>query len=328
MKVLVIGNGGWGTALAMTLDRNGHDVTVWGPFDHEIEAIKSCGENEPYLKGVTLPSSLNWTTDRSVAKEAELIVLVPPSRFLKTILKSFKEFIPASALIVSATKGFDEETFQRMSETAEGILGHPIAVLSGPSHAEEVARLIPTAVTIAHQDLAQAEKIQALFMGERFRAYTSTDVIGLELGGALKNVIAIAAGINDGMGLGDNSKAALMTRGLGEIARLADALGANPKTISGLSGMGDLIVTCASQHSRNRSVGERLGKGESLTEIMDSMKMVAEGVWNTAAAKELADKTGVEMPIVQEVYKVIHQEKDPRKAVLDLMGRTPKPEHN
>ncbi|MCF7818394.1 MAG: NAD(P)-dependent glycerol-3-phosphate dehydrogenase, partial [Kiritimatiellales bacterium] len=280
-----------------------------------------------YLPGVTIPASIQWTSDRAAAvKDAGLVVLVVPSRFYKPVVESFKPFIPASALVVSATKGLDEKTHERMSATAEHILARPVAVLSGPSHAEEVARGIPCAVAIAAENHDVAEQIQQLFVNDTFRVYTLDDVIGVELGGALKNVIAVAAGIGDGMGFGDNSKAALMTRGLAEITRLGVALGAKPETFSGLSGIGDLMVTCMTRHSRNRGVGERLGKGESLADIMGSMKMVAEGVWNCQAAKELADQLGVPVPITEQVNAVVHEGKDPRQAVMDLMARAPKPE--
>ncbi len=327
MKATVIGDGGWGTALAMVLARNGHEVTVWGPFSDYLEEIKLFNENVTYLPGVKVPPSIQWTADREEAvKEADLVVLVVPSRFYKEVVESFKPFLPASALIVSATKGLDEETHERMSEVAGAILEHSIAVLSGPSHAEEVARGVPCAVAIAATDHAVAEQIQQLFVNDTFRVYTLDDVIGVELGGALKNVIAIAAGIGDGMGFGDNSKAALMTRGLTEITRLGVALGAKPETFAGLSGIGDLMVTCMSQHSRNRGVGERLGKGESLDEIMASMKMVAEGVWNCQAAMELAAGLGISVPITEQVNAIVHEGKDPRKAVMDLMSRSSKAE--
>jgi glycerol-3-phosphate dehydrogenase (NAD(P)+) len=311
----------------MQLERNGNEVTVWGPFEDNLNMIRETGMNSTYLPGVTVPAGLKWTSDHASAVAGkDLIVLVVPSRFFSSVVTAFKSYLPAEALIVSATKGFDETTYQRMTELAEAVLGRPVAALSGPSHAEEVARNVPTAVTVAHPDMEYAEKIQQIFMGDTFRVYTSADVIGVELGGALKNVVALAAGINDGMGLGDNSKAALMTRGLAEMVRLAVSLGADPETLYGLSGMGDLIVTCASKHSRNRSVGERLGKGETLADIMASMKMVAEGVWNCSAAKELADRQGVEVPITEQIYKVVQEGKDPRQAVLDLMRRDAKPE--
>ncbi|MDF7799509.1 NAD(P)-dependent glycerol-3-phosphate dehydrogenase [Pontiellaceae bacterium B1224] len=327
MKVTVIGDGGWGTALAMVLDRNGHAVTVWGPFPEYLDKIKISGENTTYLPGVGIPATLKWTSDHAEAvQDAGLVVLVVPSRFYKPVVKAFKPYIPADALIVSATKGLDEQTHERMSETAEHILGREVAVLSGPSHAEEVARGVPCAVAIAARDHAMAEKIQHLFLNESFRVYTLEDVVGVELGGALKNVVAVAAGISDGLGFGDNTKAALMTRGIAEITRLGAALGAQPETFMGLSGIGDLMVTCMSKHSRNRGVGERLGKGETLEDIMGSMKMVAEGVWNCQAAAALAADLGVSVPITEQVNAVVHEGKNPREAVMALMGRAPKPE--
>ncbi len=327
MKVAVIGDGGWGTALAMVLHSNGHEVAIWGPFPEYLAEVAACGENKTYLPGVEIPPAIRWTADRTEAvREAGLVVLVVPSRFYKHVVESFEPLIPAGALVVSATKGLDETSHERMSAVAEKILGRPVAVLSGPSHAEEVARGVPCAVAIAARDHAMAEQIQELFTNDTFRVYTLDDVVGVELGGALKNVIAVAAGISDGMGFGDNSKAALMTRGIAEITRLGTALGAKAETFSGLSGIGDLMVTCMSRHSRNRGVGERLGKGESLDSIMASMKMVAEGVWNCQAAKALADEYGVDVPITEQVNMVVHAGKDPRQAVLDLMSRAPKPE--
>lgn len=326
MKCFVIGNGGWGTALGMTLAGNGHDVTIWGPFEEEIQTIRDAGENTVYLPGVKIPAAIQWTSNPAGAQEADLIVVVVPSRFVRSSLETFKPFLRADALIVSATKGLDEKTHQRMSEVAFDVLGREIAVLSGPSHAEEVARGVPTAVTIAGKDFQALETIQTAFMGPTFRIYTSDDIIGVELGGTLKNIIAVAAGILDGIGLGDNSKAALMTRGLAEITRLGTALGAKPETFSGLSGIGDLIVTCGSRHSRNRAVGERLGKGESLKDIMGGMKQVAEGVWNAKAARDLAKEHGIEMPITEEVCAIVEDGKNPRQALKDLMSRDPKAE--
>jgi glycerol-3-phosphate dehydrogenase (NAD(P)+) len=327
MKTTVIGDGGWGTALAMVLERNGHDVTVWGPFEENLDLIRRTGENSTYLPGVHLPENISWTSDPADAvRDAGLVVLVVPSRFYKPVVERFKPLIPSETLVVSATKGLEEETHERMSEVARTILGRPVAVLSGPSHAEEVARGIPCAVAIAAEDHSVAERIQQCFGNDTFRVYTLDDVIGVELGGALKNVIAVAAGISDGMGFGDNTKAALMTRGLAEITRLGAALGARAETFSGLSGIGDLMVTCMSRHSRNRGVGERLGKGESLQDIMAGMKMVAEGIWNCRAARELARQYGIAVPITDQVCAVVHDGKDPRQAVLDLMSRQPKPE--
>ena len=327
MKAAVIGDGGWGTALAMVLERNGHEVSVWGPFGDYLDEIRTSGENINYLPGVKVPESIHWTDDPAQAVDgAELVVLVVPSRYYRDVVESFKPHIPANALIVSATKGLDEESHERMSEVAEEILGHPVAVLSGPSHAEEVARGVPCAVAVAAPDHAVAEQIQQLFVNDTFRVYSLDDVVGVELGGALKNVIAVAAGISDGMGFGDNTKAALMTRGIAEITRLGTALGARQETFMGLSGIGDLMVTCMSRHSRNRGVGERLGKGESLDEILAGMKMVAEGIWNCQAAKELAAELGIPVPITEQVNAIVHEGKDPRQAVIDLMTRTPRSE--
>jgi len=326
MKCFIIGNGGWGTALGMTLAGNGHEVTIWGPFEEEIQAIRAAGENTVYLPGVQIPSAIQWTSDPAGAQEADLVVFVVPSRFYRPTLETFKPHLKPDALLVSATKGLDETTHQRMSRVAADVLEHNVAILSGPSHAEEVARGVPTAVTVAGPDGPCLEKIQATFSGKTFRVYTSVDVIGVELGGTLKNIIAVAAGILDGIGLGDNSKAALMTRGLAEITRLGIALGAKPETFSGLSGIGDLIVTCGSRHSRNRAVGERLGKGESLADIMDGMKQVAEGVWNAKAARDLAKEHGIDMPITEEVCAIVEDGKDPRQALKDLMNRDPKSE--
>ncbi len=326
MNCFVIGNGGWGTALGLVLAGNGHDVTLWGPFAEEIDAIRTAGENTVYLPGVELPKNLQWTSDPAQVANTDLVVLVVPSRFYRSTLETFKPHLPENALIVSATKGLDEKTHQRMSEVAAEVLGHDIAILCGPSHAEEVARGVPTAVTVAGKEFRTLEQIQSAFSGKTFRVYTSDDAIGVELGGTLKNIIAVAAGILDGIGLGDNSKAALMTRGLAEISRLGAALGAKSETFSGLSGVGDLIVTCASRHSRNRAVGERLGKGESLQEIMDGMKQVAEGVWNAKAARDLAKEHGIEMPITEEVCQIVENGKNPRQALKDLMSRDPKAE--
>ncbi len=329
MKAAVIGDGGWGTALAMVLERNGHDVTVWGRFQDQLDAIKQSGENRRFLPGVALPASIQWTANESAAVNgAGLVALVIPSRFYHEVLGLFKRQIPAGAVVVSATKGLDEQSRERMSTVAERVLGRPVAVLSGPSHAEEVACGIPCAVAVAAADTALAEMVQDCFMSEVFRVYTLDDVVGVELGGALKNVIAIAAGISDGLGFGDNTKAALITRGMAEIMRLGEALGAQAKTFTGLSGIGDLVVTCTSRHSRNRRVGERLGRGESIQSILEDMKMVAEGVFNCRVACDLASANGVPVPIAEEVNAVVHAGKSPQAAMLDLMTRAPKSERD
>ncbi|HOW96299.1 MAG TPA: NAD(P)H-dependent glycerol-3-phosphate dehydrogenase [Kiritimatiellia bacterium] len=329
MKIAVIGDGGWGTALALILAGNGHEVSVWGPFEDYLRTIRETGENKKFLPGVRLPSALRWTARLDeAAAGAEAVVLATPSRFFRGAVSALAPFLPnPRPLIVSVTKGLDEKTHRRMTEVAGELLGgEAVAALSGPSLAAEVARGVPTAVTIACADMGRAAALQLLFNGPRFRVYTSDDVVGVELGGALKNVIAIAAGVCDGIGFGDNAKAALITRGLAEIGRLGVAMGAHPQTFAGLSGLGDLVVTCASRLSRNRGVGERLGRGESMEAILQGMQQVAEGVWTCGAARDLARSRNVEVPITEEVCAVVHEGKNPRRAVEDLMSRDPRPE--
>jgi glycerol-3-phosphate dehydrogenase (NAD(P)+) len=328
IKAAVIGDGGWGTALAMILTENGHDVTVWGPFEEYIEQIKKTGENSKFLPGVKLPETIKWTSDREEAVNgADLGVIAVPTKYYKSVLEGFAGMFEPHTALVSVAKGLDKDSHKRMSDLAVDILKHDnIAALSGPSHAEEVARGIPTAVTVATYDYDVAEFLQQAFSNGHFRVYTSTDKIGVELGGAMKNVIAIGVGISDGLGFGDNTRAALITRGLAEIARLGHALGANPETFYGLSGMGDLIVTCTSQLSRNRGVGERIGKGEKIDDIMGDMEMAVEGVWNAASCLSLAESLGVDVPVTKEVYEVIYNKKEPEQAVTDLLSRDLKPE--
>ncbi len=329
-RIAIIGDGGWGTALALVLHRNQHEVRVWGPFAEYIERVKASGENPKFLPDISLPPEIHWTASRAEAvSEADAVVLAVPSKFYRSVVESFKGSITSNMVIVSVTKGLDKETHQRMTQTAETILsGHHVVALSGPSHAEEVARGVPSAVAAACSDHAVAEYVQALFNAPTFRVYTTDDTIGVELGGALKNVIAIAAGVSDGIGFGDNTKAALMTRGLAEMTRLGVALGAHPSTFSGLSGMGDLIVTCTSQHSRNRRVGEALGRGNTLDDILKQTEQVAEGVWNCANARDLAAEAGVDVPITDEVYAIVHEGKNPKDAVTDLLTREPRPERD
>ncbi len=329
-RVCVIGDGGWGTALAMVLQRNGHSVTVWGPFPDYIARIRRERTNPKFLPDVDLPPEILWTANREeAASGADVVVLAVPSRFYKEVVGSFAPVITPDASVVSVTKGLDRETLQRMSQVASELLGHrPVAALSGPSLAEEVARGIPTAVVVAAALPDQALALQSLFVNPAFRVYASDDVAGIELGGALKNVLAIAAGISDGIGYGDNTKAALITRGLAEITRLGAALGAHRNTFAGLSGMGDLVVTCTSRRSRNRAVGERIGRGESLEKIMSSMEQVAEGVWTSLTAQALARKLDVDAPIIDEVCAVLHEGKDPRAAVKALLTREPRPERD
>ena len=328
MKIAVIGDGGWGTATAMLLSSYGHKVTVRGPFADYVEEIRSTGSNPRYLKGVAIPPEIRWTADRAEAvADAAIVVLALTSKYFASVCESFKGLIPAGAVVVSLTKGFCEQTGRRMSELAQSILGlQNVVVLSGPSHAEEVARGIPTTVVAASEDETSARLVQDVWSGKTFRVYTSTDVAGVEIGGAVKNVIAVAVGCSDGLGFGDNTRAALITRGLAEMARFALASGARRETVSGLSGVGDLIVTCTSVHSRNHYVGERLGRGDRMKDILDSMHMVAEGVWNARAIRNMAMKSGVEMPITDLVYRVCYEDFDVREAISVLMSRPMKGE--
>jgi glycerol-3-phosphate dehydrogenase (NAD(P)+) len=328
MNTCVIGDGGWGTALALVLHRAGHKVHVWGPFADYIEQIARTGENAKFLAGVPLPPDMVWTADRQAAVEgAELVVLASPSKFFAEVAASFADLIPASSHVVSVAKGLSKDGHRRMTQVAAEVLSHEhIAALSGPSHAEEVARDVPSAVVVACENAQVAEALQQAFLTPSFRVYTSRDVVGVELGGALKNVVAVAAGVCDGLGFGDNTKAALVTRGLAEMIRLGAAMGADPATFSGLSGIGDLMVTCGSKLSRNRAVGEELGKGRSTQDILDSMAQVAEGVWTCASARILARDYDVEVPITEEVYAIVHEGKAPRDAVQALLMRDAKPE--
>lgn len=328
MNIAIFGDGGWGTALGLVLRRNGHNVRIWGPFPDYVKEIAGSRENRKFLPGVILPPDIVWTADPAEAAErAEIAVLAVPSRFYVGVLSRIAPFLSTATTVVSVSKGLEKETHRRLSEVATEILGgRPVAVLSGPSHAEEVARQVPTAVVVASANSDQARLLQRAFNSAEFRVYTSDDVVGVELGGALKNVIALAAGISDGIGYGDNTKAALMTRGLAEMTRLGVARGARASTFAGLSGMGDLIVTCTSRWSRNRAVGERLGRGEPLDRILASMEQVAEGVWTCKAALELARESGVEVPITEQVVAVVHEGRAPRAAVRALMAREPKPE--
>ena len=328
MKVAVIGDGGWGTALAVALHNNGHDVTVWGPFAENIEAIQRDGVNTAFLPGIPLPQNIKWTADSAEAvTQAQLVVLAMPTQFYRSVLETFQACIPRNATLVSVTKGLDRETHQTMTAVAAQILDNEhVAALSGPSHAEEVAQGIPTAVVAAATNARDQETVQQAVNGGNLRVYTSNDITGVQIGGALKNVIAIAVGISDGMGFGDNTRAALITRGLVEITRLGTALACQPATFAGLSGMGDLIVTCTSRHSRNRGVGERLGRGESLQAITAGMRQVAEGVWNCDNALALAKEHDIDLPISQLVHQVLHGKIPPQQAVETLMRRDAKPE--
>ncbi len=331
MNAVVLSDGAWGTALAVTLVGNGHRVRQWGPFPDYISEMRGTRRNTRFLPGVELPPELELTGDMEEALDgAELVVLASPSQYARSVLATFAQFHdPRRYTLVNVAKGIETSSLKRMSELCAEILGNDLnySVLSGPSHAEEVVKKAPTAVVVGSSSAEIAETVRDAFMNESFRVYTSDDVVGIELGGALKNVFAIAAGVIDGMKLGANPKAALMTRGIAEMGRLGIALGGRQETFSGLSGIGDMIVTCCSGHSRNRAVGERLGRGERIDDIIESMGMVvAEGVATAASAKELADANGVDTPIINEVYAAVHEGKDPRKGVRDLMMRKAKRE--
>ena len=332
MKVAVIGDGGWGTALALTLARNGHAPTVWGPNAEYLDTVRQTRANPKFLPGVPLPANVSWTADPATALAgAEAVVLVVPSQYVRATLTRFAPALRAagSPLVISATKGFAEDTRERISTLLTSIwdVAQP-AALSGPSIAPETARGVPTAVTIACANAALAARAQELFTGATFRVYTSDDVCGVEVGGALKNVIAMAAGVCDGLGFGHNAKAALITRGLAEMTRFGVALGAHPQTFQGLSGIGDLLVTCMSPQSRNRGVGERLGRGETLADILRGMEQVAEGIWTSSTALALARELGVAVPVIAQVDAILHQGKRPKDAVVELMGRDPRAERD
>ena len=328
MKIAVIGDGGWGTANALLLVGYGHDVTVWGAFPDYIEEQRRTRRNEKFLKGVVLPDALKLTADREEAvKGAEIVVLAPPSKFFASVMEGFKGLITDDQLVVSLTKGLCESSNKRMTELAKEILGlKSVVALAGPTHAEEVSRGIPTTIVAACEDEEKAKKVQRVWSGPKFRVYTSPDPVGVEIGGAVKNVIAIAVGCSDGMGFGDNTRAALITRGLAEMKRFVLAYGGKPETLSGLAGIGDLIVTCTSRHSRNHSVGERLGKGEKIKDILGSMQMVAEGVWNSKVVHELAREFKIEMPISEAVYQACYHDYDVRNALAEMMTRDLKSE--
>lgn len=329
-KITVLGAGSWGTAIAVLLNDIGHEVTLWTIYEKEAERLRADREQKEYLPGVRIDENIKITSSREeAAKNADIIVIVIPSTHIRELLTDFKPYLNERQILVNCSKGLEEGSLLRISQVMAEVV--PVcrrAVLSGPSHAEEVSRRIPTTVVAASEDVETAKEIQGVFMSPVFRVYTNTDIAGVELGAALKNVIALAAGVSDGMGYGDNTKAALMTRGIVEIARLGEAMGADRHTFSGLSGIGDLIVTCTSMHSRNRRAGILLGQGKSLKEALDEVHMVVEGVNTAKAAYELSLKYNVEMPIVQEIYLMLFENKDVKAVVYDLMTRDEKHEHD
>lgn len=327
MNVTVIGSGGWGTALALVLEENGHNVTLWSHRPEKAREMEQTREN-PMLKGVPLPEGLHLTADLAAAGESEVVVMVTPSYAVRETAAKLRSVVKPGTIFVSASKGIEKESSLRLSQVLEGELGGdcPVVVLSGPSHAEEVGRHIPTGVVAAADRPEHAELVQDLFMNPRFRVYTSNDRIGTEICAALKNVIALCAGCTDGMGCGDNTKALLMTRGLAEVARLGVALGGRKETFTGLAGVGDLIVTCTSMHSRNRRCGILIGQGMPVDQALKEIGAVVEGYYAAANARALAEKAGVEMPISQAAYEVLYQGRDPKLVVTDLMGRAKRSE--
>jgi len=327
--ISVIGAGGWGTALAIHLRNRGCTVRLWGWHQDEVDEISANRENVSFLPGIKIPPEVLVLADPAQALVgAELVVQAVPTQFMRSTLKRFRLLYPADLPMISCSKGIENHTLLRGTEIIQDVLGPiPVGALSGPSHCEEVARGRPTVVAVSTTDPALSKEVQAVFNGNAFRVYTNPDLIGVELGGAVKNVIAISAGICDGLGYGDNSKAALVTRGLTEIVRLGVAIGAEAQTFYGLAGVGDLYTTCVSQFGRNRAVGERIGRGERLDEIRSSMSQVAEGIDTTRSVRELARRRSVELPICEEIYKVLFHHKSPARAVQDLMAREPGPEH-
>ncbi len=325
-RVLVIGDGGWGTALAIRLAKNGVETCLWSAFPEQIKALQEQRENRRYLPGVKLPDGLELSADPfAAAKRADLALSVVPTQFLRAVAETFEDALPGGVPLATATKGIEIETFQTPSQILAAVLGdRSIAVLTGPTHAEEVARGLPASIVCASENEELARAIQSVLNADTLRVYTHRDARGAELAGALKNVIAIAAGIADGLELGDNAKAALVTRGIVEMARFGQSHGARPDTFFGLAGIGDLATTCYSQHSRNRHVGQEIGRGKTLEQVLQEMEMVAEGVWTTKALfGPESEARGIRMPIAEQVHAVLFEGKGPRQAVVELMSREP-----
>lgn len=327
-RIAVLGDGGWGTALSLVLARKGFNPTLWSAFPEHVKEFQAKKENTHFLAGIPLPNNINFSSDlEKTVTTHDLIVVAIPTVYVRSTLARLTKEVLKEKVIVSCTKGIENSTLQTPLEIISELTSHcELVALSGPSHAEEVAKAVPTCVVVASYNERAALEVQETFMEPNFRVYTSKDVIGVELGGALKNVVALASGICDGLGFGSNTKAALISRGVQEIQRLGVALGAQSETFFGLSGMGDLVTTCFSAHGRNRKVGERIGKGEQLEEIVKSMKMVAEGVKTSLSAYRLAQKHSIDMPIIAEVYHVLYEGKDPKQSINDLMMRDSKNE--
>lgn len=324
--ISVLGAGSWGTALSLLLYQNGHQVALWSALEDEVKMLREKREHASKLPGVKLPKDMDITADlEKCLKSVDVAVLAVPSPFTRSTAHQIKPYVKDGQIIVNVAKGVEENSLMTLSEIIEQEIPQAeVAVLSGPSHAEEVGRGLPTTCVVSAHKRKTAEYLQGIFMSPVFRVYTTPDILGVELGAALKNVIALAAGTADGLGYGDNTKAALITRGIAEISRLGVKMGARQETFYGLSGIGDLIVTCASVHSRNRKAGYLMGKGYTMQEAMDEVKMVVEGVYSAKAAKELAEKYQVEMPLVEEVNRVLFEDKKPADAVRDLMLRDKK----
>lgn len=328
MNVTVLGSGGWGTALALLLLENGNHVTLWSYFQKESDQLKQTREN-PMLKGIKLPEELELTADMNCVASSDVVVLATPSFAVRSTARQLALLVKQGTILVNVAKGIEKDTSLRLSQVIEEEVGDkcPVVVLCGPTHAEEVGRKIPSAIVAASENRMAAHVVQELFMNQRFRVYASPDVIGAEISAAMKNVIALCAGVIDGMGFGDNTRAMLMTRGLTEIARLGTALGGKQSTFAGLTGVGDLIVTCTSMNSRNHRAGILLGQGKTIQEAMDEMGgAVVEGYYAAASARGLAQKAGVEMPISEAAYQVLYEGKDIHEAFIGLMSRSKKDE--
>ncbi len=329
-KISVLGAGSWGTALAVVLHKNGHEVTIWSIAQDEIDMLKKEREHKDKLPGVKIAEEIGLTTDlKEAISGRDMLVVAVPSPYIRSTAKSMAPYVEDGQLLVSVAKGIEEGTLMTLSAILEQEIPQAeVAVLCGPSHAEEVGIGLPTTLVAGAKRKETAELVQSTFMNEVLRVYTSPDVLGMELGASLKNVIALAAGMADGLGYGDNTKAALITRGISEIGRLALKMGAKYETLSGLTGIGDLIVTCASKHSRNRKAGMLIGEGYTMEEAMKKVKMVVEGVYSAKAAMELSAKYDVSMPIIEQVNEVLFDGKSAKEAVMDLMLRDKKPEHD
>ena len=329
-KISVLGAGSWGTALAVVLHKNGHEVTIWSIAQDEIDMLKKEREHKDKLPGVKIAEEIGLTTDlKEAISGRDMLVVAVPSPYIRSTAKSMAPYVEDGQLLVSVAKGIEEGTLMTLSAILEQEIPQAeVAVLCGPSHAEEVGIGLPTTLVAGAKRKETAELVQSAFMNEVLRVYTSPDVLGMELGASLKNVIALAAGMADGLGYGDNTKAALITRGISEIGRLALKMGAKYETLSGLTGIGDLIVTCASKHSRNRKAGMLIGEGYTMEEAMKEVKMVVEGVYSAKAAMELSAKYDVSMPIIEQVNEVLFDGKSAKEAVMDLMLRDKKPEHD